>query len=419
MISATDILRLASSTDDISKVKLLWHLHSFAVEKGGAARFNREVAEWFPENLKNLSLHGIGENLLKAGFEYLQGYGYGFHRGRDLRGILYGHMERSEHEARERIYLTNIGRAVWAQLDECLEEQMPVFIEGLQGRGKSETAKAWCDAHRGQARYTTLYGISTQREFFAALAESWGLSHVHANSPGHIRYRVQDVIIRAGLTVVIDEAHFALPERAQRGRPAIIDWINTALCNHGISVALLSTPQFGPRLSEFENDTTYNADQFKRRFARRWTKLDAHTSEKDLIALTRKALPSVGDRGVELAVNYAGTFDRDVSALFDLVKDANLRAKKAGRPVASFKDLRDAYTIDRIPNENALATAFPKKKPAAVKMQTDQPVAAELPESGSEDAPAPQLASSRKSGDVFTAGGTRRQQIEEIQTQLK
>jgi len=407
MSSATEILRIAASTDDQGKIKLLWHLHSFVVEKDGPARFQRELQEWFPDSLKELSSAGLLHNGLESAFRYLQDYSCGPQTLRKIRGLLQAHMERSEKEAREKFYLTNIGRPVWEALNWCLDERAPVFLEGLTGRGKSEAAKAWCAAHRGQARYATLDGFSTQREFFAALAEPWGLSHVHANCPGKIRYRVQDVITRAGLVVIIDEAHFALPERTQRGRPAIVDWINTALCNHGVSVALISTPQFGPRLSEFEHRTTYNADQFKRRFARHWTKLDDKTSEHDLVELTRRVLPQVGERGIDLAVNYAGTFDRDVSALFDLVKDAKRRARIAGRDEATFQDLKNAYTLDRIPSENALATAFAGAKKLPKKTE-QQPLVAETQ----------QITGSRAATDVFSTG-THRQQIESIDALAK
>ena len=40
------------------------------------------------------------------------------------------------------------------------------------------------------------------------------------------------------------------------------------------------------------------------------------------------------------------------------MRDAIRRAKQAGRELATFDDLRQAYELDRMPSENAMAAAF-------------------------------------------------------------
>jgi hypothetical protein len=335
-------------------------LHALAMEKGGQERAHKEIEEWFPARVAELkSKHELHVNLPGAGLKGLvDGYGVS---SRVVK-LLADYMERSERQAAQSFYLTNIGRAVWETLDWCREERRPCFIEGLEGRGKSASARAWCNAHRGEARYVSLPGLGHQRDFFSALADAYGMPFSHAKSPSEIRFRLRDVIVRSGLVLVIDEAHFCLPERTRAGRPALVDWIDTELCNAGVAVALVSTPQFGPRLAEFEERTTWNARQFKRRFSGCWRSLDSKTSEADLTALAEKFLPQVGANGIKIALGYAGTFGRDVSGLFDLVRDAERRARKAGHSVVTYQDLRNAFEQDRVPTENAMAAAFKRPR---------------------------------------------------------
>lgn len=45
--------------------------------------------------------------------------------------------------------------------------------------------------------------------------------------------------------LVIDEAHFVFNQsRRMYTRPELVDWIDTAICNHGIPMAVGTTPQF-------------------------------------------------------------------------------------------------------------------------------------------------------------------------------
>ncbi len=384
MINPSDFLQRHTELSDIpASQRLLWHVHSFISNENGKIQFKKELREWFPEESKCITWQ---RGDVEAFYEIEQCLlGRHFHRreSESVMALLDAHLARSGKRARESFYLTNIGKCVWDTLDWCLEERRPCFIEGIEGRGKSEGAKAWFNAHRGESRYASLSGLCNQRSFFSALAHPHGMASLESKAPNQICYRLRDMIVNSGLVLIIDEAHFAVGEPSKRSRPKLIDWINTDLCNAGVAVCLIATPQLGRRLAEFENIAAYNARQFRRRFAGRWQPTPLNTADEDLMELGRRFLPNVGEKGIKMALEYARAFgmdfagrkdeekpSRDTSGLFDLVRSAQSRARKAGRETPNFKDLREAYELDRLPCENAMANSFAPIKSTATKPQS-------------------------------------------------
>lgn len=392
-MNVNEMLRFAQTAKDPERVALLWFLQSFSIEPRGRERFASAFKDQFPR--VDLCPAEFGGDMLDAAIHYaapISGFGppvrdsyeelfmeepdrrrsrdSGAFEGDHILDCLLNFMRVRRRSATDGFYRTNVGRAVWSTLEWCLEERRPCFIEGLEGRGKTASARAWYEAHRGEARYVSLPGLGVQRDFFNSLASAYGVPFSTAKAPNEVRFRLRDVIVRSGLLLIIDEAHHTLPERSRAGRPPLIDWIDTELCNAGVAVCLVSTPQFGPRLAEFEERTLWNGRQFRRRFSGRWCRLDEKTGEADLKALAEMTLPNAGAKGIKLAVGYAGAFGRDVSGLFDLIRDADRRARKAGRQHATYADLREAYELDRLPTENAMAKAFGPAGRSAIQDRT-------------------------------------------------
>ncbi|MCZ7636252.1 MAG: ATP-binding protein [Verrucomicrobia bacterium] len=165
---------------------------------------------------------------------------------RDLPEALTQWMRRHIAAVSEAFYLTNIGRKVWAAIDRCLEDRTGGVIEGKSGRGKSAAVRAWCTAHAGEARLVTLRGYGNGLSVFRAIASSLGLGTSYSHSPGQLRERVADVLRRSGLGLIIDEAHFLLPEPGRRRRPELLDWLNADMRESGVPVVLVTTEQFAP-----------------------------------------------------------------------------------------------------------------------------------------------------------------------------
>lgn len=344
--------------------RVLWFLQSLILEGGDQLNLCSELKRVLPEEVESLRAKGLlGSSVTVGEAITLIGRGYNTRAlggcNRRVIELLGSYVQRVEEAATRSFYQTNIGREVWSALDWCLEERRPCFLQGREGRGKSASARAWFEAHRSQARYFSCSGLGAQRDHLYGLAHAYGVRHSGTKVPDAIvRSKIVEAIVHSGLVLIIDEAHALLPDQNSKASPRLIDFIDRDLCNAGVAVALISTPQFGRRLADFEDRTGWNAGQFRRRFAGKWCALSAKTDDADLRALAEQFLPNVGAKGMKLAVGYAGAFDRDVSGMFDLIRDAQRRARKAGREAISYQDLRDAYELDRVPSENAMAESF-------------------------------------------------------------
>ncbi len=369
-----NILRTTKSLESASARQVLWYLHSRYIEDEGFEKVSADLMACFGGKLSDIMDYGFDHRKfnqydLAENLKQFCNYGNGASLPVKFLGVLHEFTKALNLKIRDKFHLTNVGSKVWETLDWCLEERRPCFIEGHTGRGKSTATRAWYEAHRGDSRYVSLSGLRTQRAFFEAIATAYGVNFSTAKAPNEIRFRLHDVIVRSGLILILDEAHHALPERQRDNRPVLIDWIDCDLCNAGVPVVLVSTPQFGPCLAEFAKRTNWNVQQFIRRFSGRWKVLDEKTTETDLAALAQQAMPKLGTKGVEFAVACAQTIGRDVSGLFDLVHDAERRARKAGRTDVTKQDLLEAFDLDRVPTENAMAHSFKRplySRPSAV-----------------------------------------------------
>lgn len=95
---------------------------------------------------------------------------------RDIVGALLDYKRRREAHVRESFQLTAIGTKIWETLDFALASRGMVVLDGLQGRGKTEAVKAWCEMHLGVARFVSLRGISNKTTAFREIAKALGIA---------------------------------------------------------------------------------------------------------------------------------------------------------------------------------------------------------------------------------------------------
>lgn len=276
----------------------------------------------------------------------------------DIVGALFDYQQQYEAQARQEYAMTTIGRKVFEALDYTLKTECMVLIEGDSGVGKSEAEKAWCDLHRGQARYVKLKGINTKRAFFTALAKPLGVGHTANMSPEKIQVRVESFLEKSGIMLVIDEAQYCWPQgRRIYKEPELINWLNTACANEGIPVALVATQDFTARRQAVEEQTGWNSFQLRRRL-RQVFKLPATPTNADLAMVARKLLPQATDAMVGYIAGYAVASKGRMQAVVDAIDDARLLAQDAGRERISAADLKRAIEDFRAPSDAAQKRVF-------------------------------------------------------------
>jgi hypothetical protein len=173
--------------------------------------------------------------------------------------------------------------------------------------------------------------------------------------------RIEDVLQRSHLMLCFDEAHFCWNQSARvYSRPEIVDWIDTALCNHEVPVALISTPQIINCVKRAEVQVGWNWRQFRRRVGR-WVQLPEWNSDADLEAVARKIMPGISRAGIKLAIGYAkismhGAPSRDISGLGDVATEVKQMAEQAGRTMIIFEDVERAINEYLLPSDAGFAT---------------------------------------------------------------
>jgi hypothetical protein len=261
---------------------------------------------------------------------------------RGIIGALVEYKRRCEERVRAEFCLTAIGRQVWKQLDAALKSKIMILIEGLEGRGKTEAVRAWCNCHLGEARFVSLDGTSTKTTQFRELARALGVGHGYTSKVSEMQAKVKEVLRVSGLMPVIDEAHFFFNQGPRMyTRPEMLDWIDTALCNPPLSLALISTPQFLICIERAAGQVGWNYRQFRRR-CKRTPRLPRKNTPEDIEAVARHLLPGADKATIKQVMAYEALSKRDLSAVGDVVREAKLLAEEDGASKVTFEHVKRA-----------------------------------------------------------------------------
>jgi len=400
-IPGTAVAAKAQLYNEARKRRLLFFLQSLSLKDGGLRRVARALLELFPERGGDLTVDGGEEELahrlvelcldpkLAIQFRDERSHPGGPHTG--MIEVIREFQERYEAEIKSDFVLTTIGREVFETLNHALAIGKMVVIEGESGSGKTTAAKAWCAAHQGQARFISLSGISHKTGFFRKLATAIGLAAAKSKATD-MQVRVEDFFRRTRLMLVIDEAHYLWPQyQRSYSSPELVDWVNTALVNHDVPVALICTDQFAKLKARVEKQIGWTSEQFEHR-VKRYKKLPSAPTKEDLEAVAAKLLATRWNTRqerweanglvphcdfIKMIVGYALTCKMPISAVSDTIVEARYQARKNGRIHIAAGDLRSAILNYRIPSDAALQQAFepPRKRPtfnAAEQSQVSQ-----------------------------------------------
>jgi hypothetical protein len=269
----------------------------------------------------------------------------------DIIGALFDYKLRHEEQARTAFCQTAIARQIWTQLDYALKTKTMIVVEGREGRGKTEAVRAWCNCHLGVARFVNLIGTNTKTSHFTEFAKALGAGHSNSHKVSQMQASVQDVLRTSGLMPVIDEAHFFFNQAPRmKTRPEMLDWIDTALCNPPMPLALITTPQFLICMERAAGQVGWNYRQFRRR-CKRYARLPLKNTPADIEAVARHLLPGADKATIMQIMAYEAMSKRDLSAVGDIVQEAKLMAEKQGARRVSFEHVKRAMYEDLIPSD--------------------------------------------------------------------
>lgn len=408
-VSAVVVSLRAAHLLCLAKRDFIWWLQSLSLKDGGFRRVARELLEMFPERLissdfrhqalcprrdralcisekplRELSIEEfLGElctnpkvrfslpGMDAAGDELeaeLLAENLADGRGnlpraelvyfRDIIGALVEHRARHEKKIRANFHLTAIGQRIWEALDYALASRNMILVDGLEGRGKTGAVAAWGELHGGQARFVSVKGITNRTVAFREIAAALGITYAYGRTGPEMQSRVEDVLARSKILLVIDEAHFLFNQtRNMTARPELLDWIDSAICNRGVGAALVTTPQFIACLARAKNQVDYNFNQFRRR-VKRWVKLPDKNSEVDIAAVARKIFPNVADAAVKKIVGYALLSKRDLSAVGDVASEVRAMLGTDDLGKVSVEQVHRAITEFLIPSDQAFKVAL-------------------------------------------------------------
>ena len=192
-----------------------------------------------------------------------------------------------------------------------------------------------------------------------------------------MQVRVEEFFRKTRLMLVIDEAHYLFPRLQQReSSPVLVDWVNTALVNHNVPVALICTDQFAKLKTRVEKQTGWTSEQLEHR-VKRYKKLSGTPTKEDLEAVATKLLamrwsaqherwngpgPAAHPDIIKIVVGYALTCKMRLPAVANTIEEARYQARKHGRSHVLATDIRTALLDYQIPSDEALQQAF---QPAA------------------------------------------------------
>ncbi|MGA2029598.1 MAG: ATP-binding protein [Verrucomicrobiota bacterium] len=243
---------------------------------------------------------------------------------RDVIGALFKYKACYEAKVRDNFQLTAIGQKIWETLDYALTSRSMVVLDGLEGRGKTEAVKSWCQLHLGTARFVSLKGITNKTTAFREIAKALGIASTYTRTAPQMQARIEDVLKRSKLMLVVDEAHFVFNQsRRMYSRPELVDWIDTAICNCGVPVGLVTTPQFIVCMTRAADQVEWNYRQFRRR-VKRWVKLPLTNTEEDIKAVARNVFKKADAQTISKIAGYALLSKRDLSAVGDVAAEVRV-----------------------------------------------------------------------------------------------
>lgn len=329
---------------------------------------------------------------------------------RDIIGALFEFKARHEAKIRENFLITAIGKKIYETLDYALASRGMVVLDGLEGRGKTEAVKAWCELHLGTARFVSLKGITNKTTAFREIAKALGIASSYTRTAPEMQARIEDVLKRSKLMLVVDEAHFVFNQsRRMSSRPELVDWIDTAICNRGVPIALVTTPQFILCMTRAADQVEWNYRQFRRR-VKRWEKLPAANTDDDIKAVAKSVFKNASAKMISKIAGYALLSKRDLSAVGDVASEVKAMLGTNDLGNATVDHIHRAIYDFLIPSDKTFLEGMEAARNSGRKSFRKR--ALPLPEEPAPESTAEEILPARTRGNISVPGSRLRAGLE-------
>jgi hypothetical protein len=253
---------------------------------------------------------------------------------------------------------TSIGRRVASALEYAQQTRTLTLIDGPARIGKTFAARAYCEESGGLARYVEVPCSNDESSFFRAIGKSLGVSSSLRLKAAEMRARVEEVLQAGDLMLVMDEAHYLWPQQWRPyASPFRVNWINTALVNHKVPVALVTTPQFYASQQRVEKLTEWRSEQFIGRIGHP-VRLPNRLGRADLVKVAKALLPGAADAAWEAMAVYADVSKKHLASIEAIAKRAAWLASQDGKQSATAAYVRRAMKESVMPSDTALAESL-------------------------------------------------------------
>lgn len=259
------------------------------------------------------------------------------------------------------VVVTALGKQVHEMLDYTLHSRSMTLLVGQARRGKSFTARSWCEQHPGQARFIEVPTGNDDTSFFRAFARGLGMGKFSQYKAIDLRERVESVLLTGDILVCLDEAQRLWPEANSRcGFPRRISWI-MSMANEHVPFCLIATPQFFDRQNLSDQIAGWNSAQLVGRISD-WKQLPEELEIQDLVAVAKAVLPEADKPTLVALADYADASERYLSAIDAIASRARYDAARAGRSQITSADVRKAMKQSVIPSDSLLKQTLEKFK---------------------------------------------------------
>jgi hypothetical protein len=283
--------------------------------------------------------------------------------------------------------MTSIARQVFATLDKALSSPTAckmVLVEGCSRIGKSTALAAWEACHLDRVRMISLSSYPSRRSFFQQLARALGIHTQPFFSAERVQYVIESFLRESRMMILFDEGHYLWPQRTRiSGRPELIDWVDTALCNHGLPVGIAATQQFIHRKKAVESQTGWTSEQFAGRLLA-YKKLPEAPTPEDVQAIASKLLPGLDENSRLLVCGYCLSTPTPLHVLSITAGIIQLEQTRPGGHTG-YEQVK-AIINERMGEDSAMAREFAQPPPAAARRRPVSALSAPIAASANPEA---------------------------------